>query len=214
MENVSDQHRPGRIRRTAALTGFAFLSLLALFVAAVSTRYLLPQPIAPAPPMLPHIAQWSWAVIIHIGGGVAALTLAPFQLVTRRGPRRLWHRWAGRLYVLSCFISGAAGLWLALFSTAGPIASLGFGLLALTWIATTGLGWRRAVQRRFLEHRRWMIRSLALTCAAISLRILVPLSPLAGLPFDDAYRAIAFLCWIPNLLLAELWIRLSRPLAA
>jgi len=39
----------------------------------------------------------------------------------------------------------------------------------------------------------------------VSLRILLPLSGLSGIPFATAYPAVAWLCWIPNLLLAE-WI--------
>ncbi|RZJ36326.1 MAG: DUF2306 domain-containing protein, partial [Brevundimonas sp.] len=59
----------------------------------------------------------------------------------------------------------------------------------------------------FARHRRWMIRSLALTFAAVTLRIMIPLSMISGLDFAVAYPAIAFLCWIPNLLLVELWLR-------
>lgn len=195
------------MRRAITMAGFGLMAFMALAVALVSARYLLPQVPFPAPPMVVQMANWPWAVIAHVGGGVTALALGSFQLITWRGPRRTWHRWSGRVYVLACLSSAIAGFWLALHATAGPIAGLGFGLLAVAWFVTTTQGWRKAVARRLEEHRRWMIRSLSLTFAAVTLRILLPLSPLSGLPFETAYLAISFLCWIPNLLLVELWLR-------
>jgi hypothetical protein len=94
--------------------------------------------------------------------------------------------------------AGSAGLALSVGTTAGPIAGLGFGLLAVIWIYVTGQGWLTARARRFDEHRRWMIRSFALTFAAVTLRIYMPLSGLAHLQMDEAYRAIAWLAWVPQ----------------
>ena len=87
------------------------------------------------------------------------------------------------------------------------MSTIGFGTLAVLWIVTTSLAWRRAVHGRFVEHRAWMIRSFALTFAAVTLRLYLPLTFVFHLRFDDAYRAISFLCWVPNLLLAELYLR-------
>jgi uncharacterized membrane protein YozB (DUF420 family) len=55
------------------------------------------------------------------------------------------------------------------------------------------------------EHRRWMVRNFSLTLAAVTLRIYLPSSMVLGIPFDIAYPFIAWLCWVPNLLLAE-WL--------
>jgi hypothetical protein len=53
-----------------------------------------------------------------------------------------------------------------------------------------------------------MIRSFALTLAAVTLRIYLPLGIMLNHgDFYTPYRAIAWLCWVPNLLLAELWLR-------
>jgi hypothetical protein len=70
------------------------------------------------------------------------------------------------------------------------------------------MGWRKAVTGDFAQHRRWMIRSLSLTFAAVTLRIMLPMIPLTGMDFVDAYRAISFLCWVPNLLWVEVWLRI------
>ena len=54
-----------------------------------------------------------------------------------------------------------------------------------------------------------MIRSYALTLAAVTLRIYVPVGLALGVPFADAYQAISWLCWVPNLVVAE-WFVLRR----
>lgn len=194
------------MKTVAKAVGVSLLAVMALAVALLSARYLTPDPAFPAPPMLHHLARWPWVVIVHVGGGVTALMLGVFQPVTRKGARRKWHRLAGRVYVLACLSSAVAGLWLALTTSGGPIASLGFGGLAVAWFITTAMGWLRIVLGDLTGHRRWMIRSLSLTLAAVTLRLLIPASGIAGLPFEDAYSAISFLCWVPNLLLAELWL--------
>jgi hypothetical protein len=60
------------------------------------------------------------------------------------------------------------------------------------------------------RHRRWMVRNFALTFAAVTLRLYLPASAGAGLGFGPAYAAIAWLCWVPNLVVAE-WIVRSLP---
>lgn len=194
------------MRRVITTAGFGLLAFLCLATALFSVRFLFPHPVM-AEAMAPHIQARPIIFLVHVIGGTTALALGAFQLVSWRGSRRWWHRMAGRTYVLACLAGGAGGLWLAMNCTAGPVAGLGFGALAVTWITTTALAWRKAVTGDFAQHRRWMIRSLALTFAAVTLRIMIPLSPLTGLDFATAYTGIAFLCWIPNLLLIELWLR-------
>lgn len=63
------------------------------------------------------------------------------------------------------------------------------------------------MQLRFVEHRAWMIRSFALTFAAVTLRLYLPLAALLSINFIDAYRAISFLAWVPNLAVVELYLR-------
>jgi Predicted membrane protein (DUF2306) len=48
-----------------------------------------------------------------------------------------------------------------------------------------------------------MIRSYSLTFAAVTLRIYLPVALASGVPFEIAYPAIAWLCWVPNLFVAE-----------
>ena len=73
--------------------------------------------------------------------------------------------------------------------------------------------YERARARDYVAHRAWMIRSYALCLGAVTLRVYLPLSlgPL-GLPFEQAYPAIAWVSWVPNLILAE-WLLIGPPAA-
>jgi hypothetical protein len=57
-----------------------------------------------------------------------------------------------------------------------------------------------------------MTRSYALTFAAVTLRLYLALAIAAGAVFT-AYPYIAWLCWLPNLAVAELLIRFRPALA-
>jgi hypothetical protein len=182
------------------------MAVLSVAIALASYRYLAW--IGPlAPNVVGNLFARPW-LALHVTGAATALLVGAVQFLPRLRARlpRL-HRWTGRLYAVGCIGGGAAGLVLAWGSTAGPVATAGFGGLAVLWIFTTVQGWRMALQRRLPEHRAWMIRSWALTLAAVTLRLYLPLVMLTPLSFLDGYRAISFLCWVPNLLIAELYLR-------
>lgn len=155
-------------------------------------------------------AAMPWAVIAHLVGGLTALAIGPWQLNTRLRQGSLGrHRWMGRVYVIAVAIGGVGGLALAPGSMFGLVTHLGFGLLAVLWLTATMQAWLRIRAGDRAAHRRWMIRSYALTLAAVTLRFWLTLSQVAGIPFPDAYQAVAWVCWVPNLVIAE-WIVLRR----
>jgi uncharacterized membrane protein len=175
-------------------------------IAVFSYRYLLRVgPLSPA--VLANLFSHPW-LDVHVAGAATALLIGPLQFLPGLRRRfRAVHRWLGRTYVSGCLAGGAGGLVLAFGSTAGPIATAGFGGLAVVWILATLQAWRLARAGRFDGHRAWMIRSFALTFAAVTLRLYLPLLPILEVSFLDGYRAISFLCWVPNLILAELYLR-------
>jgi hypothetical protein len=50
-----------------------------------------------------------------------------------------------------------------------------------------------------------MVRNFSLTFAAVTLRLYLPISGVAGVPFEVAYPIIAWIAWVPNLIVAEWW---------
>jgi Predicted membrane protein (DUF2306) len=193
--------------RAAYVIVCAVCALLCAGLAVFSYRYLLQVGMVP-PVIAGNLFVKPW-LMVHVAGAATALLIGPLQFLSRLRARfPTLHRWIGRTYAASCMIGGAAGFVLALGASTGPISMIGFGSLAIFWIVTTVLAWRRAMQGRFIEHRAWMMRSFALTFAAVTLRLYLPLSMLLlHVHFVDAYRAISFLCWVPNLLIVELYLR-------
>jgi hypothetical protein len=59
-----------------------------------------------------------------------------------------------------------------------------------------------------------MIRSYSLAFAAVTLRIYLPIAvAVMRIPFDQAYPAIAWLCWVPNLIVTEWWVLRRVPIS-
>lgn len=197
----------------APRTGWPFRLMLAgsLLIALASVRYLFPGAPGGAPGIVDNAFTRYGVLTVHAGFALVALTIGPFQFLKGlRARRPHLHRWMGRTYVLACLVAGAAGLVLAFGATTGPVSTAGFGLLALLWLYTTTKAWTSAMNRRFDDHRRWMIRSFALTFAAVTLRLYLPFAFFSPFGYDDTYRAISFLCWVPNLAFAEVSLR-ARP---
>lgn len=192
------------------------LTLLCLGVGAYAwVLYgLLPEVPATAPEFQASFARHHPAVFyVHVMAAALALLIGPWQFLPAlraRHPRL--HRWLGRVYLGGGVLAGGvSGLLLAPNTFGGPVANFGFGLLALLWLASGWRAYRAIRQGRVDEHRRWMLRNFALACAAVTLRLYLPLSIVSGLPLAPAYAAIAWLCWVPNLLWAEWHIRRTAP---
>ncbi|CAN5560306.1 hypothetical protein BH23BAC1_BH23BAC1_21830 [soil metagenome] len=152
---------------------------------------------------------WLSAFYIHIIFGIVSLALGGFQFFKSFRDKNLkLHRKTGIIYVFSVFISGFAGLFLAFFANGGWIASVGFAGLALSWLVSNYFAFTYIKEKDIKNHEFWMIRNYAVTLAAVTLRIWIPvLMIFFALPFIEAYKIVAWLSWLPNLLVAELIIR-------
>jgi hypothetical protein len=159
------------------------------------------------------IRHWELAFWIHVFTSMLPLLagftqFAPWVLAKRPAI----HRAMGRVYVFTvCFVTGPASLVMAFYANGGITSRIAFVILALLWLITTAMGWRRVLHRDFAKHREWMIRSYALTLSAIALRawkygIVFVFEP----PPMDVYRIVAWLGFVPNLLVAEWLIRRRR----
>ena len=187
------------------------MAFLALGVSAYALSLLVLPNLRP-PFIRERLTTMPSAVYVHLAASALAMAIGPFQFVASLRARALaLHRWMGRVYVTAVVLGGLSGLALATVSQGGLPAHIGFGLLACLWIVTSGAAFAAIRKGDVAGHRRWMTRSFALTFAAVTLRIYLPLSLLSGVPFELAYPAIAWLCWVPNLVVAE-W-RFVGPLA-
>ncbi len=134
------------------------------------------------------------------------------------------HRTIGRVYVFGGVLpAGIAVLGVAPLSSTGFVSQVGNTMLALLWLPITIAGYRMARQRRFAEHREWMIRSFALTTSIVVNRLWLVLLLLVLWPQVDttfggdqtamintAAAASVWLSWVVNLLLAEWWLQRGR----
>lgn len=183
-------------------------AVLSVLVALLSYRFLALGLRLSFPDMGGHIDGARLAFLVHISASPVALALATFQLLPGLRARRPGlHRWAGRAYGVAILIGGLGALGMLPTSNGGVAAQVGFGLLAVFWIGTTGIAIRHAMARRIADHRRWMIRSFALTFAAVTLRVELPILIFGfGLTYAGAIAILSWLCWMPNALVAELWL--------
>lgn len=210
--------RPRRIARILTSVGWVIMVLAALTIAFFVSRYLTAGPEEYFPEQREVYLQRELALGIHVIGGILALLIGPFQFVGRLRRRFVSaHRILGGTYVASATALGVSGLILAPIAYTGLPAVLGFTFLDIAMLFTTWTAVRMIMAGRYGEHRRWMIRSYSLIMAGVMLRVwMLIYSVLAALEvvsfsFETAYAGIAWLCWVPNLLIA-LWVT-RKPVA-
>ena len=149
---------------------------------------------------------YRYVFYVHVCTAIFALPAGFTQFNTyllNKYPRV--HRSIGYLYVFAILVFAApSGLLIGSAANGGLTSIIAFELLGLGWFYFTWRAVRLASQRKFDKHRDFMIRSFALTCSALTLRFwklalvyLFQPNPM------DLYQIIAWLGWIPNLLLAE-----------
>jgi uncharacterized membrane protein len=194
-----------RTSRTATVLWWVML-LFSVSVVVYATRYFLFKSNDA------HFSRYIIPLRLHIAGGMGALLAGPWQFSEKLRARRLnLHRWLGRFYLIEVGLGSIAGFAMSFVSEEGLPTHLGFGILAVLWFFT-GLQAYRMVRRGNIEaHRQWMIRNFALTLAAVTLRNYLPLM-LFGLhwSFRASYITVSWLCWVPNLLVAEWMISRRR----
>ncbi|HEY6812190.1 MAG TPA: DUF2306 domain-containing protein [Propionibacteriaceae bacterium] len=214
---------PRRRRRLAhvlAKPGWVIMTILSLLTIFFVARYLAFNPDTYFPEQREVYLRREFVLGVHVLSGILALATGPFQCVRKIRRRFLrLHRSLGVVYIASCTGLGLSGLVLATTSYAGWTTSLAFGLLGLSVLFTTWTALRMVLARRIGDHRRWMIRSFSLIFAGVMLRILSPLYEvfsglgLVSFSFETAYTWIAWLSWVPNLMIAVWFTRQPKPVA-
>ena len=151
-------------------------------------------------------------LVAHIISAIPALMVGIFGFSTRlRVASVRAHRWLGTTYCVAIWISASLGVMLAIANQHGLLAKAGFTLLGVAWFATTYFAYTAARSKNIQSHRRWMFRSFALTLAVVSIRPMFIYGPLWGMSQSEWYVLLTWICWVPNLVLAELYIRVTGP---
>lgn len=157
-----------------------------------------------------HNDVWRFAFFTHVFTSVFVV-LAGFTQFYNPFQKKFnaIHRQFGKSYVIIVvLITGPAGLIMSLYANGGWTSQLGFFILSVLWIYFTARAYLAIRKRDFSSHGKFMIRSYALTLSALTLRAWKYLIVMLVQPHPmDAYQVVAWLGWIPNLLIAEWLIR-------
>lgn len=148
---------------------------------------------------------WQFLFYTHIIFGGLALLIGWMQFIPKWRTKNLaLHRQIGKSYVIAVLLSAISGFYIALFAEGGFWPSLGFSCLALIWFCTTLMAYTTIRKKQIARHQLMMVYSYACCFAAVTLRIWLPILILSIGNFKTAYTIVAWLCWIPNLLVAYL----------
>ena len=151
---------------------------------------------------------WNAGFYTHIILGGVALLIGWSQFSTKwREARLSMHRNIGKIYVVSAMLSALAAIYISFYSTGGLIASLGFFSLGCIWFLTTLRAFLSIKKGNITEHQTMMIYSYASCFAAVTLRIWLPLLIMWYQDFVPAYRVVAWLCWVPNIMVAWMIVK-------
>ena len=144
---------------------------------------------------------------VHITTSLLVLVAGLLQFLpwlARRGPRL--HRQLGTFYIIGVLaLAAPSGLILARFANGGLVAQVGFTLQCLVWWLCTWRAYRAARQHQWPLHVNWMLRSYAVTLAALALRgeSYVMYYAFETKPIET-YLTVTWLSWVGNLILVEI----------
>jgi hypothetical protein len=156
-----------------------------------------------------HKTHFRIAFYIHITSSLVVMGMGIFQflpVILNKFPR--FHRSMGTLYIaLILLLAAPSGLVLAAYANGGLAAKVGFTLQCFVWWFTTYFAFREIKQGNISKHIDMMLRSYAVTLAAMSLRLE---SYIMYYAFEtkpiETYLTVTWLSWVGNLLFIELCI--------
>ncbi len=151
---------------------------------------------------------WNLAFYGHISFGGLALLTGWSQFSRKIRNKRLnLHRNLGKTYALAVLISGVCGIYIGFFASGGIIPAVGFISLGVIWLYTTLKAYKAIRSKDIQLHQGMMVYSYAACFAAVTLRIWLPLLTIAFGEFLTAYKIVAWLCWVPNMIFAYFWVK-------
>jgi uncharacterized membrane protein len=125
---------------------------------------------------VPGVTKGNWAVVMHVIAAAIIMFAGAVQLVPQvRNRFPAFHRWNGRIYMLSTVALAGAGLYM--HWVRGSVGDLpqhigGTVNALLIWLCA-GLALRYALARDFKTHRRWALRMFLVVSASWFIRIMI-----------------------------------------
>jgi len=119
------------------------------------------------------------AVVIHLVSAVIINLAGAIQLIPQiRNRAPSFHRWNGRLYIVTAFTISIAGLYMMwVRGSSGDLSQhLGTTLMAALIMLCAAMALRYALARDFKTHRRWALRLYLVVSASLFIRAVLFLS--------------------------------------
>lgn len=159
--------------------------------------------------ILTNESLWLWMIRLHISLAIISLVTGPLGMIKAiRTRSRTFHRWNGRLYILSIILNFIPGVYVSFFATGGWPSTIGFLILNTLWLGTTILAYLSIKRKKVILHSQWMMRSFFLSFANMTIYIIVAITHnLMNVSYEHSYTIAVWLCWIINLLIAEFIIK-------
>jgi Predicted membrane protein (DUF2306)/Tetratricopeptide repeat len=123
---------------------------------------------------VPGFSMGNTAVIMHVASAVIIMLAGAVQLVPQvRNRFPVFHRWNGRIYMLTAVTLSVAGVYMTWFrgSVGGLSVHVGSTLNAILIWLCGGMALRYALARDFKTHRRWALRAFLVVSASWFFRI-------------------------------------------
>ena len=109
--------------------------------------------------------------------------------------------------MITALISAFTSVYIAFYATGGIVASLGFMCLGIIWFYTTLKAYTEIKKGQIENHQKMMIYSYAACFSAVTLRIYLPILVIIFHEFTKAYLIVAWLCWVPNIIVAYFLVK-------
>jgi uncharacterized membrane protein len=176
------------------------------------TEHFLVDPSDPAWPHYRDIGPW---LLPHGLVGALALALSFMQFSSRlRASHPLFHRVAGRIYVVGVLITAPFGLYISYLDlkigyTGSFIAAS--AVLATLWMLATVIAFGFIRARKIEQHRQWMTRSLAMALVFLEIRVLSGLMGWEDTPAQDTIAV--WICVALGYPLADFALQIEQYLA-
>ncbi len=186
---------------------FVIMGVLALLIGAYPLIYAFVEHKhtflgSKSPEVLHHIV-WKTAFFAHIIFGGLALFIGWRQFGSSfRNKYIKTHRKIGIIYIIAVIISSVSAVYMGFYANGGTVSAMGFICLGCIWLMTTLAAVDQIRKGNVIMHKQFMIYSYACTFAAVALRLWYPLLTYMTGDRDQSYIAVAWLCWVPNLLIA------------